>query len=107
MGGKTSNDVESGGRESKEREDQEIEREEKQGETINTSILVQAASSSTQLSVFAVLEALQESKPCRQATICHPGCRPTLLCGAKMAANHTHSDELYLKLDRQKRHVLL
>lgn len=42
------------------------------------------ASSSTQLSVFAVLEILQESKPCRQASICHLGSGPALLFGAKM-----------------------
>lgn len=51
---------------------------------MKTIILVMVASSSTQLSVFAVLEILQESKPCRQASICHLGSTPMLLFGAKI-----------------------
>lgn len=67
----------------------------KKTETINISFHVRAASSSTQSSVFAVLDALSESKPCRQAAICHLGSCPVLLCGAKMAPSPSHSEELH------------
>lgn len=68
-----------------------LETQKRKRKEINLCILVQAASSSTQLSVFAVLDALQESKPCRQAAICHLGSCPTLRYGAKMAPSNTES----------------
>lgn len=52
-------------------------------------------SSSTQLSAFAAFDALSDSKPCRQASICRAGSCPELLRGAKMVSGRTDIERFY------------